>query len=133
MRVASKCFHVSFCLESGSQAMTSTSSSKLSTPLRVTRSVFASKPFLFRSRIDKVSARAALGHTIALKVGHSSGIKHAKRKVKMCGPAPIVVELEQTLYMVWLSFNYAKTDMKISSALWPNVLYRDKCSHTAQN
>ena len=46
-----------------SQAMSSTSSSKLSTPLRATRSVFASKPFLFRSRVDEVSARAALGHT----------------------------------------------------------------------
>ena len=52
---------VSFCLESGSQAMSSTSSSKLSTPLRATRSAFASKPLLFRSaRVDKVSARAAL-------------------------------------------------------------------------
>ena len=78
--------------------MTSTSSSKLSTPLRVIQSVFASKPLLFRPRVDKVSVRAALGHTVAHKVGHSSGIKHAKRKVETCGPAPIDVELEQTLY-----------------------------------
>ena len=80
--------------------MSSTSSSKLSTPLRATRSVFVSKSLLFRSRVDEVSARAALGHTVAHKVGHSSGIKHAKRKVETCGPAPIVVELEQTLYTV---------------------------------
>ena len=75
--------------------MSSTSSSKLSIPLRATRSDFASKPLLFRSRVDEVSARVALGHTVAHKVGHSSGIKHAKRKVEMCGPAPIVVELSR--------------------------------------
>ena len=73
---------------------------QLSIPLRATRSVFVSKPLLFRSRVVEVSAREALGHTIAHKVGHSSGIKHAKRKVETCGPAPIVVELEQTLYTV---------------------------------
>ena len=99
-RVASKCFHVSFCIESGSQAMSSTSNSKLSKPLRATQSVFTSKLLCFQSRVDKVSARVALGHTVAHKVGHSSGIKRAKQKVEMCGLAPIVVELEQTLYTV---------------------------------
>ena len=80
--------------------MSSTSSSKLSTPLRATRSVFALKPLLFRSKVDEVSAQAALGHTVAHKVDHSSGIKRAKQKVETCGPAPIVIELEQTLYTV---------------------------------
>ena len=97
MRVASTRFHVSFCPESGSQAMSSTSSSKLSTPLRATQSIFVSKSLLFRSRVDEVSAQAAFGHIVAHKVGHSLGIKYAKRKVEMCGPALIVVELEQTL------------------------------------
>ena len=39
-----------------------------------------------------------------------------KRNVEMCGPAPIAVELEQTLYMVSWNVNHAKTDVKISSA-----------------
>ena len=45
--------------------MSSTSSSKLSTHLRATRSVFASKLLPLSTRVDKVSARAALGHTVA--------------------------------------------------------------------
>ena len=63
--------------------------------------------------------RAALGCTVAHKVGHDSGSKHAKQKVEMRGPAPIIIELEQSLYMVSCVFNYAKTDVRTSSAYSP--------------
>ena len=71
---------------------------------------------------------------LAIPLYTKSAIARASNMLnETCGPASIVVELEQTLYMVSLSFIYAKTDVKISSALWPNVLYRDKCSHTVRN
>ena len=63
--------------------------------------------------------RAALGCTVAHKVSHGSGSEHAKRKVEMCGPAPIIIELDQSLYMVLYVFNYAKTDVRTSSAYSP--------------
>ena len=37
----------------------------------------------------------------------------------MCGPASIVAELEQTVYMVSYVVKYAKTDVKILSACRP--------------
>ena len=55
---------------------------------------------VFRSRDDKVAARAALDRTVAHIIDHNSGLERAKRKVERSGPAPIVVELEQTINTV---------------------------------
>ena len=54
----------------------------------------------FRSRVDKVAARAALDCTIAHIIDHNSDLERAKQKVERSGPAPIVVELEQTINTV---------------------------------
>ena len=54
----------------------------------------------FRSRDDKVAAQAALDRTVTHIIDHNSGLKRAKRKVDKSGPAPIIVELEQTINMV---------------------------------
>ena len=85
------------CLQCSSHAVSATSSSNLSTPSRATHSVFTSNLFLFRSIVDEVPARAARGRTEVHEVSHSSGLEHAKRKVETSGPAPIVVELGQTV------------------------------------
>ena len=116
-RVAWRVFHVSSCLQSTSQTKSLTSSSNLSTPSRATRGVFTSKPFLVRSRVDKVRRERPFGRTMAHKLYHSSGLEHAKWKIETSGSAPIVVQLEQTLYMVSYRFNYAKTDAKNFQAL----------------
>ena len=42
----------------------------------------------------------ALEQTFVHKVDHSSGLERAMQIVETCGPASIVVELEQTLYTV---------------------------------
>ena len=34
----------------------------------------------------------AFYRTVAYKVDHNSGLERAKRKIEMCGPAPIVVK-----------------------------------------
>ena len=98
--VASKNFSVSFCLHSDSQPTSYTSSSELSTPFRARWGVLASKLLRFRSRDDKVAARAALDRTVAHIIDHNSGLERAKRKVERSGPAPIVVELEQAINTV---------------------------------
>ena len=41
-----------------------------------------------------------LFNTIAYKVDHNSDLERAKQKFETCGPAPIVVKLEQILYTV---------------------------------
>ena len=61
---------------------------------------FASKLLRFRSRDDKVVARAALDRTVAHIIDHNSGLERAKQKVERSGPAPIVVELEQAINTV---------------------------------
>ena len=99
-RVASKNFGISFCLHSDSQPTSYTSSSKLSTPFRARWGVLASKLLRFRSRDNKVAARAALDRTVAHIIDHNSGLERAKRKVERSGPAPIVVELEQAINTV---------------------------------
>ena len=99
-RVASKNFGVSFCLHNDSQPTSYTSSSEFSTPFRARWGVLASKLLRFRSRDDKVAARAALDRTVAHIINHNSGLECAKRKVERSGPAPIVVELEQTINTV---------------------------------
>ena len=98
--VASKYFGISFCLHNDCQPTSYTSSSELSTPFRARWGVWASKLLRFCSRDDKVAARAALDRTIAHIIDHNSGLEHAKRKVERSGPAPIVVELEQTINTV---------------------------------
>ena len=75
--------------------------------------------FCFHSRVYKVAARALLGSTIAHKVNHNSGLKRAKQKIEKSGPAPVVVQLEQTVNTVSQHVNYAKTDTKISSVCSP--------------
>ena len=62
--------------------------------------VLASKLLCFRSRVDKVAAQAALGCTVAHVIDHNSGLERAKQKVERSGPAPIVIELEQTINTV---------------------------------
>ena len=99
-RVASKNFGVSFCLHNDSQPTSYTSSSELSTPFRARWGVLASKLLRFRSRDDKVAARAALDRTVTHIIDHNSGLERAKRKVEGSGPAPIVVELEQTIKLI---------------------------------
>ena len=47
------------------------------------------KLLCFRSRVEKVPVQMALYSTVAYKVNHNSGLKHAK---ETCGPAPIVVK-----------------------------------------
>jgi hypothetical protein len=47
------------------------------------------------------------------KVGHNFGFEHTKCKIKMCGPAPIIEELEQTIII------YLKIDVKILSGYHP--------------
>ena len=96
--------------------MSATSSSNLSTPSRAPRSIFTSNLFLFRSITDEVPARAARGCTVVHKVSHSSGLEHAKREVETSGPTLIIVVLEQTVNTAQWHFNYAKTDVEISSA-----------------
>ena len=44
-----------------------------------------------------VTARVAVGRTVAHEVEHSSGLKRSKRKIEVSGPAPNVVELEKTV------------------------------------
>ena len=39
----------------------------------------------------------ALGRTVARKLNHNSGLEHGERSDERFGPAPIVVELEQTV------------------------------------
>ena len=99
-RIASKYFGISFCLHNDSHPTSYTSSSKLSTPSRARWGILASKLLRFRSRVDKVAARAALDCTIAHIIDHSSGLERAKQNVERSGPAPIVVELEQTINTV---------------------------------
>ena len=60
----------------------------------------ASKLLRFHSRDDKVAARAALDRTAAHIINHNSGLECAEWKVERSGPAPIVVELEQTINTV---------------------------------
>ena len=79
----------------------------------------ASKLLHFHSRDDKVAAQAALDRTVAHIIDHNSVLECAKRKVKRSGPAPIVVELEQTINMVAYCFNSAKTDAKFFSTYSP--------------
>ena len=99
-RIASKNVGVSFCLHNDSQPTSYTSSSELSTPSRAKWGVLASKLLRFRSRVDKVAVRAALDCTVTHIIEHNSGLEHAKQKVERSGPAPIVVELEQTINTV---------------------------------
>ena len=98
-RIASKTFGVSFCLHNDSQPTIAsyTSSSELSTPSRARWGILASKLLRFCLRVDKVAARAALDCTVARIINHNSGLERAKQKVERSGPAPIVVELEQTI------------------------------------
>ena len=91
---------VSFCLHNDSQPTSYTSGSELSTPFRARWGVLASKLLSFRSRDDKVVARAALDCTVAHTIDHNSGFERTKRKVERSGPAPIIVELEQTINTV---------------------------------
>ena len=65
--------------------------------------LLASKLLRFHSRVDKVAARAALDSldcTVAHIIEHAYGHERAKQKVERSGPAPIVVELEQTINTV---------------------------------
>ena len=59
--------------------------------------VFVSKELCLCTRLDKVAARAVVGCTVAHKVEHSSGLKRSERKIEVSGPAPNVVELENTV------------------------------------
>ena len=61
----------------------------------------------------------ALKWTFIHKVDHSSGLERATRKVETCGPASILVELEQTLYTVSYLLNFVQTDVKISCVYSP--------------
>ena len=99
-RIASKNVGVSFCLHNDSQPTSYTSSNELSTPSRAKWGVLASKLLRFRSRVDKIAVRAALDCTVTHIIEHNSGLEHAKQKVERSGPAPIVVELEQTINTV---------------------------------
>ena len=45
------------------------------------------------------------------KLGRISDLERAMRKIETCGSACIVVELEQTLYTVSHSLEFAKTDV----------------------
>ena len=99
-RIASKNFGVSFCLHKDGQPTSYTSSSKLSTPSRAKWGVLASKLLHFRLRVDKVAARAALVCTVAHIIDHNSGLERTKQKVERSGPAPVIVELEQTINTV---------------------------------
>ena len=65
-------------------------------------------------------------------IAHSSGLEHAKRKVETSGAAHIVVELEQTVKTAQRHFNYAKTDVKISSAYSPILCMEIKCSRACE-
>ena len=61
----------------------------------------------------------ALERTFVHKVDHSSGLEHATQKIETCGPASVIVELEQTLYTVSQGINFAQTDVKISRVYSP--------------
>ena len=51
--------------------------------------------------------------------GYESTILSVQNFLQTYGPAPIVIELEQTLYMVSLSFNYTKTNVKFQVPYGP--------------
>ena len=59
---------------------------------------FKTAPFLLESR--QSSGKSSSWRTTAHKVDHNSGLEHDKRKVERSGPAPIDVELEQTVNTV---------------------------------
>ena len=77
-QVASKNFGVSFCLHNDSQPTSYTSNSELSTPFRARWGILASKLLRFRSRDDKVAARAALDRAVAHIIDHNSDLERAK-------------------------------------------------------
>ena len=87
-------------IDIGSLATGSTFNSKLSSLLKATRSVFASKSFLFQWPLWNAGASASLDGTAAHKVGHNSVLELTQQKIEMCVPAAIVVELEQVIYTV---------------------------------
>ena len=93
-------FHVSFCQLVNSHSKIYTSRSKFSTHWRDTRRVFVPGLLGFLSRADEVLSWTALERTFMHKVDHSSDLERATQEVETCGPASVIVELEQTLYTV---------------------------------
>ena len=61
---------------------------------------FCLKTTSFSVERRQKAAGTALDRTVAHIIDHNSGLERAKRKVERSGPAPIVVELEQTINTV---------------------------------
>ena len=62
----------------------------------IVRESFLAKYWLKSYSIFVRESSAALDHTVTHEASHNFGVKRAKRKVEGSGPAPIVVELEQS-------------------------------------